>query len=318
MILEFVEPGPALLVKNTKKILVIADLHLGIESDLEFHGIHFRSRSRQRQQKAIACIEETSPDLVLLLGDVKHSIPGTTRQEYHELPTLLGALRALAPLRVMPGNHDIGIERFLHEGELLQKEGEIIDGTGFMHGHTYPSPALSGHLIICGHHHPQVYLQDEVGCSLRAPAYMSGGLEEACFSRSQVPVNTHPERTGSKKETTTGSRRVAPRPRRQGKKPLPDTVDGIAMDAVLEPCSSRREEISWPLYHEGRIPGNPAGTRVILMPAFNELSGFDVCRIIDTPTSPVSRFMNRASCEIYLTDGTYIGPLSAVECHEPG
>ena len=41
---------------------------------------------------------------------------------------------------VMPGNHDIGIERFLDDGELLSKEGALVDGTGYLHGHTYPDP----------------------------------------------------------------------------------------------------------------------------------------------------------------------------------
>jgi len=178
MNLQFFEDGPALIVENKKRLLVVADLHFGIESDLALHGWHFASRSRERLRRVIACVQATGPDLLLLLGDVKHSIPRTTRQEYREIPDILAALRQEVPIRVMPGNHDIGIARFLEKGELMRKDGAVIDGIAYMHGHTIPNPDLSGHLIISGHHHPMVSLHDEVGCSLRAPAYLLAELDQ--------------------------------------------------------------------------------------------------------------------------------------------
>ena len=178
MNLQFIEDGPALIVENKKRLLVVADLHLGIESDLALHGWHFASRSKERLNRVIACIQATSPDLLVLLGDVKHSIPRTTRQEYREIPDILAALREEVPIRVLPGNHDIGITRFLQKDELMPKDGAVIDGVAYMHGHTIPNPDLSGHLIISGHHHPMVSLHDEVGCSLRAPAYLLADLDQ--------------------------------------------------------------------------------------------------------------------------------------------
>jgi len=178
MNLQFFEDGPALIVENKKRLLVVADLHFGIESDLALHGWHFASRSKERLRRVIACIQVTSPDLLVLLGDVKHSIPRTTRQEYREIPDILVALREEVPIRVLPGNHDIGITRFLQKDELMPKDGAVIDGVAYMHGHTIPNPDLSGHLIICGHHHPMVSLHDEVGCSLRAPAYLLADLDQ--------------------------------------------------------------------------------------------------------------------------------------------
>ena len=247
MNLEFIASGPALLVRNVRSVLVIADLHLGIESDLARHGLYFRSRSTERQDRVLACVDEVGPDLLVLLGDVKHMIPLLSRQEYRELPRALDSFRERVPLVVVPGNHDIGLERFLQPGELLPKDGALIDGVGYMHGHTCPSPDLAGHLIIAGHHHPLVSLRDEVGCSLRAPAYLYASLDDECvgFTRTQ-------------------------------------------------------EE--------------PAGrTRVLFMPAFNELSGYDITRIVHDPFSPLSRCMIQASAEIFLTDGTLVGPISSVE-----
>jgi hypothetical protein len=95
---HFLPGGPALVVENTRRVLVIADLHIGIESDLDAHGIHIPSQGRGRLDRVITCIDEGKPDLVLLLGDVKHSVPITTRQEYRELPVLLEEIRGRAPL----------------------------------------------------------------------------------------------------------------------------------------------------------------------------------------------------------------------------
>jgi metallophosphoesterase superfamily enzyme len=246
MNLQFIRDGPALIVHNRMRVLVVADLHFGIESDLAYHGWHFSSRSAERLRRVCACIEATTPDLLILLGDVKHSIPKTTRQEFREIPDLLSAVRDLTPIRVMPGNHDIGIGRFLQEGELMPKDGAVIDGVAYIHGHTIPAPALLGHLIIAGHHHPMVSLYDEVGCSLRAPAYLVAELDYA---------RLHPAKKN--------------RPRKK--------------------------------------------TRVLFMPAFNEYAGFDILRITKHPFSPLSRSIRTDRAEVFLTDGTYIGPVSALE-----
>jgi metallophosphoesterase superfamily enzyme len=173
MRLQFIEMGPALLIEQDRRVLVVADLHMGIESGLERHGVHVASRSAARADRVLACIEEVDPDLLLLLGDVKHNVPVTSRQEYRELPRILAAFRDRVPLRVVPGNHDGGIGRFLEPGELLPPDGALIDGVGYLHGHTHPTPDLPGHLIVLGHLHPVVSLIDLVGCAARArPAYV--------------------------------------------------------------------------------------------------------------------------------------------------
>jgi hypothetical protein len=248
MRLEFLEAGPALLAAGSMRVLAVADLHLGIESDLSRRGLHFRSRTDERKERVIACIRESDPDLLVLLGDVKHSVPLATRQEFREIPGVLDAFRKEVPLRVLPGNHDPGIERFLGDGELLPREGAAIDGVGYLHGHTYPDPSLEGLLLLAGHHHPTVTLTDEVGCSLRAPACLLAGLEGDCIF-----------------------------PGRQG-------------------CSGE--------------------TRVLFVPACNELAGYDIQRTVAEPFSPLSRCMRAGDAEVFLADGTFIGPLSALGEHE--
>jgi len=177
MRLEFIRDGPALMIENAERLLIVADLHFGIEADLAAHGMHFRSHSRERLERLMRTLDATKPDRLILLGDVKHSIPSLTRQEWAEIPGILDAIRQRIPVVLFPGNHDVGIERFLLPGELQPKEGEIIDGVAYLHGHTYPAPDLAGHLLVTGHHHPQVSLRDQVGCSLVAPAFLRAAVD---------------------------------------------------------------------------------------------------------------------------------------------
>jgi putative SbcD/Mre11-related phosphoesterase len=245
MNLEFIGEGPALVVTGEERYLVVADLHFGIEADLALHGLHFRSRSQARLERLLSIVDRTDPDGLILLGDVKHSIPSITRQEYYELPRILETLRDRVPLRVFPGNHDVGIERYLRYDEICAKEGAIIDEVGYLHGHMYPSPVLAGHLMIIGHHHPLLSLRDEVGCALRSPAYLRAGVNTQALGMAQT------------------------------------------------------EETNTP-------------TRVLFMPAFNEIAGYDLLQIIRNPTSPLSRHIITDDSEIILADGTYIGPLHAL------
>jgi putative SbcD/Mre11-related phosphoesterase len=177
MKMEFFGDGPALVIEGEKRLLIVADLHFGIEADLAVHGLHFRSRSTDRLERLMKIIDRADPDMLVLLGDIKHSIPSLTRQEYVELPVILETLRSRITLKVFPGNHDIGIESYLRDTELQPKEGAILDGVGYLHGHMYPSPHLAGHLMIIGHHHPLLLIKDEVGCALQTPAYLRAELD---------------------------------------------------------------------------------------------------------------------------------------------
>lgn len=242
MRLEFLAEGPAVLVENAERTLVVADLHLGIESDLARHGWHVSSRTADRLERLARLLARTKPDRLLLLGDIKQSVPFTTRQEWREIPEVLAALRARLPILVVPGNHDPGIERFLDPAELAERTGAMVDGVGYLHGHTLPGPCLAGQLVLVGHHHPMAAVQDEVGCALRAPAYLMGEVDGECLG----------------------------------------------------------------------LPPAETPTRVLFVPAFNELSGYDVRKIVADPFSPVSRCLVRETVEVLLADGTLLGPIEAL------
>jgi len=177
---EFLPQGPAFVVEeDDMRILVVADTHFGAESDLKRKGVHIMSNTPERLNRLLECIDISGADLLLLLGDVKHSVPVTSWQEKKEMPEIISAVRSKIELKVLPGNHDAGIELFLREDELLPRTGARINNTGYMHGHTFPAPEITGGLIVVGHHHPVVHLYDEVGCFMRGvPAYVLAEIDE--------------------------------------------------------------------------------------------------------------------------------------------
>ncbi len=246
MDLEFLSRGPALVIEGSMRVLVIADLHFGIESDFARKGVHIPSQTAERVRRARACIREADADLLVLLGDVKHNVPLTSRQEFRELPSILDAFRAEIPLRVTPGNHDGGLDRFLAPEEMLPVRGASIDNVWYFHGHTYPDPGASGGFLVGGHHHPMVSLYDEVGCALYDRAYVMAEIDEPCLHL--------PER---------------------------------------------------------------GGTRILLVPAFNELSGLDILQWREMGLGPVSKCMNIEEAEVVLTDGTYVGTVESLARDRP-
>lgn len=174
----FYPDGPAALIERKERVLVIADPHFGVEADLHRHGLHFESRTRLRLERLTALIDESDPDYLVVLGDLKHMIPYVTRQEKVEVPAVLKEIRKRTEFRLAPGNHDTGLAEYLRDGELLPAAGAVIDGTGYAHGHMIPDRSLFGHLIVCGHHHPIVNIYDEVGCALRGtPGYLLSELD---------------------------------------------------------------------------------------------------------------------------------------------
>jgi len=247
MEIDYFPSGPAILVTGKQRMLVVADLHMGIESDLRLHGVHLQSRGIERIQRLTNLVRDTSPDIVLMLGDIKHRVPGTSWQEFRELPSLFSDLRKQTKIRVTPGNHDPGIEEFLKPGELLPREGSLLDGIGVMHGHTRPDPSLAGHLILAGHHHPMASLHDEVGIALRSPCYVLAELENTVFE--------------------------SPQPEDQK-------------------------------------------TRILMVPAFNEFSGYGIEKTFRSPFSPLSRAVIIETAECLLSDGTYGGDLPSLIRYE--
>ena len=104
---------PILVIENKTRSFIAADLHIGIEYELDQHGITIPSQTEKILKKITKHLKKVKPDQIILLGDVKHKIPYTTRQEERELPEFITELAAHAEIYILPGNHDIKIEKLI-------------------------------------------------------------------------------------------------------------------------------------------------------------------------------------------------------------
>ena len=173
---------PALMVGCT---LVIGDLHIGVESHLRKKGFHLVSHTRDMIDAILEAAGDDANRLVVI-GDVKDSVPGSTKQEYAEIPDFFEELsERFDIIDVVRGNHDTGIEEFLPSRvNIRPATGMKIDDVGLIHGHTWPSPeVMDCETLVMAHNHPSVMFRDGVGRQMTEPCWVKGEFKEASSDR---------------------------------------------------------------------------------------------------------------------------------------
>ncbi|MEM7813806.1 MAG: metallophosphoesterase [Candidatus Aenigmatarchaeota archaeon] len=176
---KFVSGHPAMALGDW---LIVADLHLGITRELYEAGVSLPSQisafvKRLHDLKQLTCTSK-----LILLGDVKHKVPGISWQEEHELPDFLAALE-FDEIMIIKGNHDGGIEQIIPselKGKVKVKKWFAAGGHYFTHGHckmtgtALRSPTIS--TIVIGHNQPAVLFQDSIGARYIEPVWVRGPL----------------------------------------------------------------------------------------------------------------------------------------------
>jgi len=160
--IKFVTGQPAALVNDT---LVIADLHIGVEYGYYKSGIRIPSNTMSMLKAVDELLSLTGAKKLVMLGDVKHKVPGSTRQELREIPEFLAELGRKAAIDITPGNHDSDLKNFLPESVRLHpSSGFAKDGFFFLHGHAWPDEKfLKADYVLVGHEHPQIEFRDKLG-----------------------------------------------------------------------------------------------------------------------------------------------------------
>ncbi len=165
--LTLLTPYAAFLIrKQSEKILVISDLHIGWEVALAEEGVHVPSQTLRliEKLKHLATLEK--PDLLIVLGDIKHTVAKIELEEWRDVPLFFEEACKIFPrVQVIPGNHDGNLEALVPEGvEILSPRGTVIGDTGLFHGHTWPDAEMLGcSTLVIGHVHPVVVFKDPMG-----------------------------------------------------------------------------------------------------------------------------------------------------------
>jgi len=162
MSINFVTNYPVLFVSELRA-LVIADLHIGLEYDLYRSGVVIPSQVEKFTKILKKVIKMTKAKQLIILGDIKYKVPGSTIREDILIPKFLSELQKHVKIIIAQGNHDDQIEGILPEDvKLYSSRGFKIGKYGFFHGHAWPSKKLMEcDYLFMGHIQPAVEFIDK-------------------------------------------------------------------------------------------------------------------------------------------------------------
>ncbi|MBU3896488.1 MAG: metallophosphoesterase [Nanoarchaeota archaeon] len=138
------------------KMLIIADLHIGFESELYHSGISIPSQIYKIEESINKLIKRTKVKELIILGDLKHQVPGTFFQEIQEIPLFLERLSKKVKVTIVKGNHDADLEKITNT-DIMSSKGIQVGKNGFVHGHAwFFAKLLDCEYLIMGHIHPAI------------------------------------------------------------------------------------------------------------------------------------------------------------------
>lgn len=157
-------PYPAILLEK-EGFLIAADLHIGLEDEVEEKGIHIPTPILPTIIKHIITpAKNLGCKGVILLGDIKHEFGLVTEPEWFGVKKLISSIRENnLTVEVVRGNHDNYIIKVLKELKVPLHEIYLeVSGIILTHGHKMLENKLLKEVIL-GHEHPAIALKDDVG-----------------------------------------------------------------------------------------------------------------------------------------------------------
>jgi putative SbcD/Mre11-related phosphoesterase len=167
---------PALFIQN-HRCLVLSDLHIGYESALKQKGVFLPQASYSYMKRVIEkLIEETSPESIIFLGDVKHEFGKPSAQEWVEVQDLLATLEGRGlKVHVVRGNHDNYILSILRRFDVSLHDPSMRLGDFVLaHGDRSIEVSKGTRTIIMGHEHPAVSSLDLCGARYKFKCFLVG------------------------------------------------------------------------------------------------------------------------------------------------
>jgi hypothetical protein len=164
MSIKFLTGYPVAFITE-EKMLVIADIQIGLEHELYKKGIVIHAQVEKFLETLNHLIKITKAKKLMVLGDLKHKVPGISLREESQLLKFCNALRSKVKIILVKGNHDTGLVGLLPEDvEVYDSRGVRIGKYGFFHGHAWPDKELiqCDHLFM-GHLQPGLEFTDRIG-----------------------------------------------------------------------------------------------------------------------------------------------------------
>lgn len=170
----------ALLLKGEKEtILVVADLHIGFEYEVLQQGIRVPSQTSLMKDRLDLLLKQSGAKKLVILGDVKHMVPGTSYQEMREIPEFLQYFADKVKVEIVYGNHDANLEYITPKKiKFWPSSGIAIGNVALFHGHAWPSFRLLGcDYLVFSHIHPTISITDFFGMKHRDACWVMADIK---------------------------------------------------------------------------------------------------------------------------------------------
>jgi uncharacterized protein len=154
------------LFLEKQKILVIADSHIGYEEALNKQGILIpRLQFKEIMKQLEPVFKEVKPEVIVMLGDIKHEFGTISRQEWRDTLNLLDYLISkTGKVVLIKGNHDTILGPLAEKKDLAVRSSFLADNVLFCHGHELIDEGSESFkkakTIIIGHEHSAIGLRD--------------------------------------------------------------------------------------------------------------------------------------------------------------
>jgi hypothetical protein len=149
-----------------KKILIIADIHIGYEEAMKNEGVYAPRTTFSELRKEIEEILLLKPKLIVVNGDIKHEFGRISNQEWKDAIEFLDLLLGKSRVILIKGNHDNFLEPIAVKRGVEVKDFYCFDDVCITHGHKIfidrGMHSKNIKKIIIGHEHPAVSITDGV------------------------------------------------------------------------------------------------------------------------------------------------------------
>ncbi|MGC8569808.1 metallophosphoesterase family protein [Caldivirga sp.] len=170
-------------IVNGDKWLILADTHVGMEFELQGKGVRVPTQTSRIVSNIVSWAEEEGSSRIMILGDVKHELPYPI-ESINEVKSFIENLsKSFEEVVLVAGNHDGGLEQVVSRIGLSNVK--FYDSRGFManvngkkallmHGNSKPNleDFEKAEVMVMGHTHPAVVIQDEHGFVTKRPAIL--------------------------------------------------------------------------------------------------------------------------------------------------
>jgi uncharacterized protein len=138
-----------------KGVLIISDIHIGIEEMLNKKGVLIpRFQLKEIKERLEKIFSRNEINKIVITGDLKHEFGGINNQEWRDTLELLDYLKEKGEVVLIKGNHDKVLEPIAKKRGIKVVDYVIIDDISIMHGDRV-LPNLE-EVIIIGHEHAAV------------------------------------------------------------------------------------------------------------------------------------------------------------------